>query len=164
MKEEGLMDIIQFLTEQPVSYQRYDHAAVFTVHQANQLDVKIPGLATKNLFLRDGKGKRHWLWVGADDDPLDLVTLAQRLEVKRLSLASNERLAAFLKSAPGRVSLLDMFNAQPYQVTLLVTSSVWNCKSVQCHPFDNAVTLDINMAQLKPLLQTLNNEVVILNK
>ncbi|ORT48543.1 hypothetical protein ST37_17410 [Vibrio sp. qd031] len=158
------MDIIQFLTEHHVSFRHYEHTAVFTVQQANQLDVNIPGLATKNLFLRDGKGKRHWLWVGADDDSLDLARLSQRLEVKRLSLASSERLATFLDSAPGRVSLLDMFKAQSQQVTLLVTPSVWSSESVQCHPFDNAVTLEINTAQLKPLLQKLDNEVVILNE
>ena len=158
------MDIYQFLTEQNVAFKRFDHAAVYTVQQANELRLPIEGLATKNLFLRDGKGKRHWLWVGASQDSVDLAKLAQRLGVKRLSLASSERLANYLKSSPGQVSLLDMFNAQPKQVTLVVTSTVWHSTDLQCHPFDNTVTLQVKTSHLMPLLGKLDNELVVLTE
>lgn len=156
------MDIELFLRQNEVDFQRFEHNAVFTIEQANQLDIEIPGLATKNLFLRDAKGRRHWLWVGAEQDELDLKSLSEQLLVKRLSLASAERLTKYLESEPGRVSLLDMFRARTGEVTLLVTQTVWNSLTLHCHPFENTATLAVNTQQLKPLLHTLDNEVVVL--
>ncbi|GEA59233.1 YbaK/EbsC family protein [Vibrio comitans] len=156
------MDIEHFLKQQEVDHQRFEHSAVFTIEQANQLDMKIPGLPTKNLFLRDGKGKRHWLWIGSESDELDLKSLSERLLTKRLSLASAERLAIHLDSEPGRVSLLDIFKAQANKVTLLVTRAVWDSETMHCHPYENTATLQVNTQQLKPLLLSLNNEVLIL--
>ncbi|GAM77964.1 aminoacyl-tRNA editing enzymes ybaK [Vibrio ishigakensis] len=60
---EKNMDIYQFLRDNQVSYQSFEHPPVLTIEEANQLDIEIPGLPTKNLFLRDGKGKKHWLWL-----------------------------------------------------------------------------------------------------
>ncbi|GAM71288.1 aminoacyl-tRNA editing enzymes ybaK [Vibrio sp. JCM 19236] len=157
------MDIYQFLRDNQVSFQSFEHPPVLTIEEANQLDIEIPGLPTKNLFLRDGKGKKHWLWVGAEDEHVDLNTLSQTLEVKRLSLGSSNRLAKFLSSEPGRVSLLDIFRAEPQKVTLLITQKVWDSETLHCHPYANTATLEVNTEQLKPLLLSMDNEVKILN-
>ncbi len=70
-------------SEHDIKFKRFDHAAVETVAQARELEIDIPGLATKNLFLRDGKGKRHWLWVGGENEQLNLEDLASALGIKR---------------------------------------------------------------------------------
>lgn len=157
------MDIYQFLHDNQVSFQCFEHPAVFTIEEANQLDVDIPGLATKNLFLRDGKGKKHWLWVGAEDESADLKHLSEVLSVKRMSLGSSDRLAKYLSSEPGRVSLLDIFKAEPQKVTLLVTQKVWDSETLHCHPYQNTATLEVNTEQLKPLLLAMDNEIKILS-
>jgi Ala-tRNA(Pro) deacylase len=159
-----MMDIEQHLKHHKVTFRRYEHSAVFTMEQARQLELAIPGTATKNLFLRDGKGNKHWLWVGAENDVVELQQLAARVGVKRLSLASSERLAKHLDSVPGRVSILDMFQATANQVSLLVTEGVWESQWLQCHPFEHTATLTVDTEQLKPLLQGLDQEILILRE
>lgn len=56
-----MVDISAFLDHHSIAYQRFDHPAVFTCEQANKLRRPMPGKDTKNLFLRDEKGKRHFL-------------------------------------------------------------------------------------------------------
>ncbi|MDP7179531.1 MAG: prolyl-tRNA synthetase associated domain-containing protein, partial [Verrucomicrobiota bacterium] len=53
--------LFNFLEEQDIRYQREDHQPVFTVEESKALNLELQGGATKNLFLRDKKGKRHFL-------------------------------------------------------------------------------------------------------
>ncbi|GIT06416.1 MAG: hypothetical protein CM1200mP30_00460 [Pseudomonadota bacterium] len=56
-----MADIYEFLDSIDVSYERFDHPAVFTVNEAKRLSPEMDGASTKNLFLRDKKGNRHFL-------------------------------------------------------------------------------------------------------
>ena len=77
------MDIYAFLDQHGIAYQRFDHPAVFTCEQAQELRTPMPGKDTKNLFLRDEKGKRHFL-----------VTVGHEKQVER---AANELLHKYAK-------------------------------------------------------------------
>ena len=55
-----MTDIYEFLDANNVSYERYDHPAVFTVEESKILSPELNGASTKNLFLRDKKGLRHF--------------------------------------------------------------------------------------------------------
>ena len=57
------MDIFRFLEENGITYERCDHPAVFTCEEADRLVPPMEGAKTKNLFLRDKKGRRHFLAV-----------------------------------------------------------------------------------------------------
>ena len=54
--------LFDFLNEQKIPYQRMDHDPVYTVEESKKLNLGLEGGATKNLFLRDKKGKRHFLF------------------------------------------------------------------------------------------------------
>jgi len=56
-------DIYVFLEQNGVAYERFDHPAVYTCEEAEQLTPDMPGIHTKNLFLRNKKGDRHILIV-----------------------------------------------------------------------------------------------------
>jgi Ala-tRNA(Pro) deacylase len=64
--------LLKLLEESEIPYQRFNHSPVYTVAQANALLPDLSGIATKNLFLRDRKGRRHFLLVSRDDQPIDL--------------------------------------------------------------------------------------------
>ena len=49
------------------------------------------GVHTKNLFLRDKKGRRHWLLVTLCEKAVDLKALSSQIGTDNLSLASPER-------------------------------------------------------------------------
>jgi len=100
------MDIYQFLTENNIPYERYDHPPVFTCEEADRLVPELPAAKTKNLFLRDRRGRRHFLVVVGYEKVIDLKGLSPLLGVSKLSLASSERLKRFLGVDPGAVTIL----------------------------------------------------------
>ena len=67
-----MTDIYAFLTQNDIAYQRQDHPAVFTCEEALRLVPPLPGAKTKNLFLRDRKGRRHFLVVVGYEKAVDL--------------------------------------------------------------------------------------------
>ena len=70
------MDIYEFFSEHGVDFERHDHPPVFTVEEAVRLVPELPAAHTKNLFLRDKKGRRHVLVVVGYDKTVDLKGLA----------------------------------------------------------------------------------------
>lgn len=46
-----------------VAYELTEHPAVFTIEDMEQLGLTGSGTVCKNLFLRDAKGRRHFLVV-----------------------------------------------------------------------------------------------------
>jgi Ala-tRNA(Pro) deacylase len=103
MMEDEMSDLFQFLTEHRVSYDRHDHPPVFTCEEADRLVPDLPAAKTKNLFLRDNKGRRHFLVIVSDQKTVDLKTLRDELGSSKLSLGSPERLQKYLGITPGEV-------------------------------------------------------------
>ena len=99
------MDIFEFLQAQGIVAERHSHPPVMTVEESLRLVPKLPGLKTKNLFLRDKKGRRHLLVTVPHDLPVDLDALGVALDAHKLGFASAERLLKHLEIRPGSVSL-----------------------------------------------------------
>jgi Ala-tRNA(Pro) deacylase len=81
-----------FLSEHGIAYQRCDHPAVYTVAEAARRVPPLPGVKTKNLFLRDKPGWRHFLVVVPAAKPVDLMLLSDQIGAGRLSFGSPDRL------------------------------------------------------------------------
>ena len=136
--------ICSFLEKNGVSYQRFDHPPVYTVEDVHRLTPDLPGAKTKNLFLKDNKGKRHFLVVMPADNRVDLKALPAHLDAKRISFASAERLKKHLGIEPGSVSLLAVYNDRDqHQVEVFIDSSLWAEDAFQFHPLVNTATLVI---------------------
>ncbi|SMY33664.1 Prolyl-tRNA editing protein ProX [Photobacterium malacitanum] len=146
------MNIYNILDELSIDYQRYDHPAVFNCEQAHLLDLNIDGVATKNLFIRDRKGSRHFLVVVIADKNVNLKSLSQQLGVTSLRFASPRRLDKYIGTIPGAVSILDIIKDHHHEVELVIDKSIFNYSSLQCHPFTNTATLDISIAGVQQLL------------
>ncbi len=81
-----------------------------TVEESERLVPPLPGAKTKNLFLRDKKGARHFLVTVPAARAVDLNALGAALGAGRLGFASPERLHKHLAITPGSVSLLALVN------------------------------------------------------
>ena len=90
------------LEELGVSYEVTEHPAVFTIGEMDALGLTAKGEVCKNLFLRDAKGRRHFLVVVPGEARADLRALAAQLESSKLSFASAERLENTSASNRGR--------------------------------------------------------------
>ena len=71
------MTLFERLDDLGIAYERVDHPPVFTVEEATALVPPIAGTRTKNLFVRDKKGRRHVLITIAHEKAADLKTLVE---------------------------------------------------------------------------------------
>ncbi|GAB6907185.1 conserved hypothetical protein [Desulfosarcina cetonica] len=146
------MKIYPFLETHGITYERYDHPPVFTCADVNRLVPDLPGQKTKNLFVCDNKGKRHFLVTVPDEKSVDLKSLGEALGAKRLRLASADRLARHLKLEPGSVTLLGAMNDMDGQVGVVIDQAIWNADALQCHPLVNTATLVISLKGIRDFL------------
>src|SRR5256885_16007086 len=104
------MQLEAFLAQHHIRTTCYQHPPVMTVEASERLVPRLPGAKTKNLFLRDKKGARHFLVTVPHHLAVDLDALGDRLDARRLGFASAERLMQYLGVTPGSVSLLALVN------------------------------------------------------
>ena len=97
-------DVRKFLDEKQISYEWFDHKAVFTIDEMLEIGLEKEEDIAKNLFLRDNKGKRHFLVVIREDKQADLKSLGEKIGAGRLSFASEERLMKYLGLTKGSVT------------------------------------------------------------
>ena len=143
-----MTDIYQFLDQRKIIYQKFDHPAVFTCEEAERLCPDMPGVSLKNLFLRDGAGKRHFLVIVGYDKKVDLKGLKEVIGLSKIGFASPERLKQYLGLEPGSVSLLGLINDLEHRVEVFIDEKLWK-QDFQCHPLVNTATLVIPHGGIK---------------
>ncbi|HEY7943070.1 MAG TPA: prolyl-tRNA synthetase associated domain-containing protein [Casimicrobiaceae bacterium] len=147
------MNIDDFLRQHGIAAARHEHAAVMTVAESERLVPPLPGAKTKNLFLRDKKGARHFLVTVPAARAVDLNALGALLGAGRLGFASPERLKKHLAITPGSVSLLALVNDAAQAVEFVIDHSLWEAAAVQAHPLTNTATLVLAHADLERFLR-----------
>lgn len=158
-----MIDIYEFLAENHIEYRRHDHPAVFTVEQALRHVPPLPGARTKNLFLRDRKGLRHFLVVVGYEKAVDLKALTPLLGVSKLGFASPERLQRCLGVDPGSVSIMGVANDTNQEVEVIVDRDLWGAEAFQCHPLVNTSTLVISRDDLQRFLDATGHQVRVVD-
>ena len=150
---EPVQRLLDTLATLGVGYARFDHPAVFTCAEAELAVLADAGGAhTKNLFLRDQKGRRHWLLVTDCAKQVDLRGLAPLLGADRLSLASPDRLARLLGLTPGSVTVFGLLNDPGHEVELVIDRSVSEAPAWRCHPLTNTATLVVSRGDIDRFL------------
>lgn len=139
------------LTALGIETRTVDHVAVFTVAESAaveaELSAKIPGTATKNLFLKDAKDKLYLL-VAEAHAAIDLKRLPQFIGSGRLSFGKPELLKRVLGVEPGSVTAFAIANAAPETITLLLDKTLAAASHVNCHPMTNTATTNIAVRDL----------------
>jgi len=150
--EEALSGLFE---QYGLEYQLVEHAPVFTVEEALAAVPDLDGIKTKNVFLRDAKGNRHFLVIVPHDRRVDLAALAQVLPSTKLSMGSPDRLQRHLGVTPGAVSIFALINDRNKAVELIVDERIWAAEKVQGHPLRNTATVSMTHASLKVFLDRL---------
>lgn len=135
--------IFEFLNSNAIPYERVDHPPVFTCEEAKRLVPHLIGAETKNLFLRDAKGRKHFLLSVPSEKNVDLKALSASLNISGLGFASPERLKKYLDLDPGSVTLLGVINDSSKEVEILIDQELWTGDPLLCHPLVNTSTLSI---------------------
>jgi len=129
------------LSESGLEFQRYDHPPVATCEEAAKHLQGIAGAGSKNLFLRDKRGERHFLVTVREEIRVDLAKLSELFGVGRLSFASHERLERCLGVKPGAVTMLALVNDDTGLVSAYIDRGLVEAELVQCHPMENTSTV-----------------------
>lgn len=148
------------LDEMGIKYERSEHQAVFTIEEMAEAlgheDIKD---VCKNLFLRDEKGKRHFLVVLDEAKSADLKAIKAQIGSTRLSFGSEERLMANLGLIKGSVTPLGVLNSEARGVEVLFDESLRGRKRLGVHPCDNTETLWLSFDDILKVVKEMGNSV-----
>ena len=147
-----------FLTKLGVQFTLHRHAPLHTVVESQALRGEIPGLHTKNLFLRDKPG-RLFLLSAAEDARIDLKTAHVALGgAGRLSFASAYKLEHFWGVRPGAVTPFGAINDTDGHVTVALDRGLLAAERVNFHPLTNEMTLGLAPRDLMHFLRAVGHE------
>lgn len=154
--EAGSEIVIDYLNKLHITYKVHEHPPVYTVEEANQHWDTITGMHCKNLFLRDKKGKKHFLVVVESSKRVDIKGLNDQL-AERLSFASPERLIKHLGLEPGSVSPFGLINNSDNKVDLILDQDINSAEEVNFHPNVNTATLTLTKDAFMTYVKAVGN-------
>ena len=125
-----------------IAWTTHAHAPVFTVEEAKKLRGSLPGLHTKNLFLKDKSGGL-WLVVAREELRIDLNALAKSLSAPRFSFGKPELMVETLGIAPGAVTPFALMNDVSRRVSAVFDKAMMDSTILNFHPMRNDKTMAI---------------------
>jgi Ala-tRNA(Pro) deacylase len=153
-----MSDIYEVLSELGIEYRKYEHPPVYTVEEAKHHRGELPGGQTKNLFLRNKKGKRCYLLVAEADKQVDLKRLRGIVGETALSFASPERLKKYLGVEPGSVSPFGLINDAKQEVVVIIDRDLLRHEELGFHPNINTATIIVGKEDFLRFLKHRGNE------
>jgi len=150
-------DLFARLAELGIATTTIEHGPVFTVAESSELERKLPGAHTKNLFLKDENGVL-FLVVAKSSTRVDLKGLARTLKAGRLSFGKPELLMETLGVAPGSVTAFALINDLAHRVHVVLDSELMTYDSINCHPLENTATTNIARDDLLRFIRSYGHE------
>jgi Ala-tRNA(Pro) deacylase len=145
-----------------INHTTQTHEALFTVEQSKALYDKMPGGHTKNLFVKDKKG-RHFLIAMEHDAVVDLKTIHTRIGAQgRVSFGNAEDMLNYLGVTPGSVTLLGIINDKTRQVTVFIDEGLLAHAQINAHPLINTATTNMATADMLRFLEAHGHKAHIL--
>ena len=144
--------LLALLDQLQISYTKYEHPPVFTCDEAYAAIPDDPAVQTKNIFLRDKRGRRHLLLVTTCEKAVDIKRFAEQANADRLSFGSPERLMKYLGVEPGSVTVLGLVNDTTNAVELYIDADVWHTARWRCHPLVNTATFVLSRPDIEKFL------------
>jgi Ala-tRNA(Pro) deacylase len=155
--------VLMLLKDLEIEYKLYNHEAVFTIEDIDNLDMKFEGMYCKNLFLRNSKGDVHYLLIIEDSKKADLRKVARDVGSTRLSFASDERLYKYLALRPGSVTPFGLINDLESGIIVLLDSDLVGLDKINFHPNTNKATITVSYEGLRKFLEHRGNRVSLID-
>ena len=154
--------LTDWLKANGVTHTTHDHPAVFRVEEGLDLKADLPGAHTKNLFLKDKKG-RLWLISARQDTLIDLKRTPEAIGSDRLSFANEALMHETLGVRPGSVTALGLINDLDRRVTFVLDRRLWDADTVNFHPLTNTATTALDQASFRRVLALLEREPLVVD-
>ena len=135
--------LLSYLQASGFDTHTFDHPALFTVEDSQNLRGEIEGGHTKNLFLKDKKGN-YFLLTAQEDTEINLKTLHKLLGgSSRFSFGKAEMMEEYLGVTPGAVTAFGIINDREGQVKFAIDQRLLEHDKINCHPLVNTATTTI---------------------
>ena len=154
--------LLNWMAEHDIPQTTHDHPAVFRVEEGLDLKADMPGAHTKNLFLKDKKG-RLWLISARQDTTVDLKRAPRVIGSDRLSFGNEALMWETLGVRPGSVTALGLINDADRRVTFVLDQRLWEAPIVNFHPLTNTATTALDQADFRRLLALLDREPLVVD-
>jgi Ala-tRNA(Pro) deacylase len=154
-------DLFARLDRLGIATSTVEHPPVFTVAESSALDRRIPGGHTKNLFLKDAKG-RLFLVIAHAETRVDLKRLPALIGSARLSFGRPELLMEALGVTPGSVTAFAVMNDEQRRVGVVLDKALMGFGTINCHPLVNSATTSIARDDLLRFIRACGHEPTIL--
>ena len=151
-------EVYQFLNDSQIAYEAYEHHAVFTVEEADALNLPDPGAGTKNLFLRDQKKQHYYLLTDRGHLPVRIKDFQKKIGAKPLSFASEEDLNRILGLIKGSVTPFGLLNDGEKLVEFYL-DEYFRDRTISAHPNENTATIFLQANNLMKLLERNGNPI-----
>ena len=150
-------DLFARLAELGIATRTLEHEPMFTVAESSKLGHELPGVHTKNLFLKDEDGAL-FLVVAKSSTRVDLKALARALAAGRFSFGKPELLMETLGVSPGSVTAFAVINDPERRVRVVLDSELLTHDSLNCHPLQNTATTNIARDDLLRFIRACGHE------
>jgi Ala-tRNA(Pro) deacylase len=155
-------ELMAFLDAQGIAHSTLEHAAVFRVGEGEEVKAALPGLHTKNLFLKDKKGAL-FLVSARDRARIDLKALPAQIGSARLSFGSEALLKETLGVGAGSVTAFALVNDTARKVTFVLDRALAEADLVSFHPLANTATTTVTGEGLRRFLAALSLTPILLD-
>lgn len=146
-------DLFAYLDSLGIAHKTVSHPPLFTVGQSQALRGQIPGGHTKNLFLKDKKGKL-FLVVAPEEAGIELKSLHRMLGASgRFSFGSADLMRETLGVEPGSVTPFGVINDTAGRVHVVLDSAMMEHALLNYHPLTNTMTTAIARDDLVKFLK-----------
>jgi Ala-tRNA(Pro) deacylase len=136
-----------------IAHETIHHPALFTVEQSKELRGEIVGAHTKNLFLKDKKGKL-FLVTAVESTQIDLKHLHGVIGGSgRLSFGNADQMLEHLGVMPGSVTAFAVINDTAGRVTMILDERLKAYDRINGHPLVNTMTTGVSWADLLRFLE-----------
>ncbi|PTW63381.1 Ala-tRNA(Pro) hydrolase [Breoghania corrubedonensis] len=151
-------DLMARLEQLAIQTETIEHERVFTVAESSKIDREIEGGHTKNLFLKDKKG-RLFLVVVLADATIDLRQIHKLIGAQgRVSFGNAELLEEVLGVTPGSVTPFALINDTGHRVTPVLDAQMMTHDRLNYHPLSNDATTSIGREDLLAFVRACGHE------
>ena len=159
----GKQEVKAYLEEKKIPFEWVEHKAVYTIEDMEELGLESMDEIAKNLFLRDQKGKRHFLIIIRADKQANLKELGEKLGIGKLSFASEERLEKYMKLKKGAVTPLGVLNDVDCAVEVFFDEDFVGMEKIGVHPNDNTASVYLKTEDLLGIIREHGNSLEIVS-
>lgn len=135
-------DLFDRLAALGIASNTIEHDPVFTVAESDEAELALDGAPTKNLFLKDAKGKLYLVVAHAHTN-VDLKGLPKVIASARLSFGNAGLLMETLGVTPGSVTAFAVINDAQAKVRVILDHNLMQFERINAHPLENTATTSV---------------------